>query len=265
MNQKEQFEQRFSLEFNTQQSGLGATRANIIRLLRSLDLVGWSTHEDSGRLDRKAFTRYSCGSTNIFSKRQLVEAEKSAVSVLIDCSGSMDGEKIKTAQSICIQLSRILDKANVDFSVTGFYGGNSYDRASATGASKTIDVISEVATLIPFKNWSESIGKASAKLGSISVWARGSTPDYAGLSLAIEDISKRQEKRKIIFFLTDADGYCKPHMRHLQKLADRLGIKIIAIGIGDTQVDQCFTHAQNVTNVSELASASFNKILKQLQ
>jgi len=68
-----------------------------------------------------------------------------------------------------------------------------------------------------------------------------------------------------LFLITDADGYCKAHMKHLQSVADKLGVKIVAIGIGRTTVDQCFTSGENVENVSGLASASFNKLLKELK
>jgi hypothetical protein len=40
---------------------LGATRANLLKLLRSIDTVGWSRREESGRLDRRAFGRFACG------------------------------------------------------------------------------------------------------------------------------------------------------------------------------------------------------------
>ena len=50
---------RFEREFKANQVGMGATKANLIRLLKSVDLVGWSSHEESGRLDRKAFSRYA--------------------------------------------------------------------------------------------------------------------------------------------------------------------------------------------------------------
>ena len=106
---KTECENNFSAQFNTQTSGLGATRANILRLLRSVDLVGWSTHEESGKVDRKAFTRFACGSTAVFSKRQHVDAVKSSVSILIDCSGSMEEDnKIVIAESITIQLLSLI-------------------------------------------------------------------------------------------------------------------------------------------------------------
>jgi hypothetical protein len=260
-------ERNFSLQYNHQTSNLGATRANILRLLRSVDLVGWNTHEESGRLDRKAFTRFACGSAAVFSKRVHVEAEASAVSILIDCSGSMRyGDRLGTAEALAIQLSRILDKANVAFNVTGFNGGDDTLHHQATGASGDLGYIKyETPRFIPFKTWKESIQKASAKLGSIHRWANSSTPDYSSISLTIEDLALRSEQRKILFLLTDADGYNKRHMEHLQSLADKLNVKIIAIGIGHTDVKECFRSSENVEDINGLASASFNKILKELK
>ena len=208
---KSECEQNFSHLFNAQPSGLGATRANILRLLRSLDLVGWNTHEETGRIDRKAFTRFAVGSTAVFQKRVHVDAERSAVSVLIDCSGSMYHEnRINIAESVAIQLSRILDKANVEFSVTGFHGDSSLVRSDATGANvKSVSVRYEQPVFIPFKTWKDSLQKASAKLGSIHELSRGSTPDYSSISIMIDELSQRSEQRKILFLITDADGYNK--------------------------------------------------------
>jgi len=264
---KTQAQMSYSVEFNSEPSGLGATKATIQRILRSLDLVGWNTHEETGRLDRKAFTRYATGSTAVFSKRHHVEAQASAVTILIDCSGSMgNGRRIETAQSVAIQLSKMLDKANASFNVVGFYGGQGHASQGATGATTdSIVATVEFTEFIPFKTWNESLTKASAKLGSISRWAKHSTPDYSALSISLEELSKRDEQRKILFFLTDADSYTKSHMVHLQGIADKLGIKIIAIGIGDTDVEQCFKIAQNVENVNNLADASFGKLLKELR
>jgi cobalamin biosynthesis protein CobT len=264
---KSDCEVNFSAKYNAQPSGLGATRASLLRLLRSLDLVGWTTHEESGRLDRKAFTRFAVGSTAVFSKRQHIEAERSAVSVLIDCSGSMSNDGlIETAESVAIQLSRILDKANVEFNVTGFYGNGGREALRASGANKVdVEVRYEKPTFVPFKTWRDSLQKASAKLGSIRHWAQSSTPDYSSISITLEDLGLRTEQRKILFLITDANGYNKTHMRHLQNVADRLGIKLIAIGIGHTDVKECFRSGENVKSVNDLASATFNKLLKELQ
>jgi cobalamin biosynthesis protein CobT len=264
---KAECEQRFAMHFGDQPVGLGATRANIMRLLRSVDLVGWSSHEESGRVDRKAFTRFATGSTAVFSKRQHVEATKSAVSILIDCSGSMNEyRRIQTAESIAIQLSRILEKSDVAFNVTGFYGASGATALTGGGATPMASVATvEKAVFIPFKTWKENLARASAKLGSINQWAQRSTPDYSALSISIDELSRRDEARKILFLITDADGYNKAHIKHLQDLADKLNVKIIAIGIGDTDVPKVFKSGENVLKVSDLASTSFNKLLKELR
>lgn len=264
---KERCINNFASIFNTTQDGLGAVRANLLRLLRSLDLVQWNSYEESGKLDRKAFTRFATGSQAVFSKKIYAEAERSAVSVLIDCSGSMiGGRKIAQAESVAIQLAKILDKANVSFEVNGFHGDTYSVRNEASGANvNRTRLQSQHVIFIPFKQWGESLSKASPKMGSIGQWADNSTPDYSALSIVIENLARRLETKKILFLITDADGYRVEHMKHLQKLADTLGIKIIAIGIGHTDVKECFTHADNILSADGLASSSFNTLLKSLR
>ena len=260
-------ETNFSLKYNTQVSGLGATRANLLRLLRSIDLVGWSSHEESGRIDRKALTRFACGSTAVFSRRQVIEAQRSAVSVLIDCSGSMsDHNAIATAESVTIQLARLLDKANVEFSVTGFHGHKASISTDASGANaENLYARYEAPTFIPFKRWNEPMVKCAAKLGSIHQWADSSTPDYSSISLTIDELGRRDEDRKVLFLITDADGYNTEHMKYLQRVADKVGVRIVAIGIGRTDVRLCFRNGEDVQSINDLASVGFNKILKEVK
>ena len=250
-------------------AGMGATRSAILKLLRSIDLVGWSSHEDSGRLDKKGFARYAAGNANVFKRRDIHEATTSCVSVLIDCSGSMrydGGGRIEAAGQITVQLAKIFKKAKISFAVTGFNGYDFDLEVKKSGANAINENLSvENINWIPFKTWGESLQRAAPKLGSIESWTGYSTPDYSALSYAIEDIAKRPESRKILFILTDADGYNKNHIRHLQKLATKQGVTIIAIGIQDQGVHQVFDHAASINHAHELASTAFNKLLHTLR
>ena len=249
---KHKYERVYSGILRSPIHGIAATRAKLLQVLRSMDFVGWSTHEESGRLDRRAFTRYATGQANIFSRREMTEADTAAVSVLVDCSSSMRGAEIRTAQAIAIQLSAILAKSNAAFEVTGFHGG-SYDN----GISST-----EVVEFIPFKQWNESLHRATAKLGKMDEMASGGTPDYSAIYIKLEELSRRTESRKVFFLLTDAECYIPRHIKFLQEFADKRGIRIAAIGIGDTQVGQCFRNAENVKSVSDIATKSFGNLLK---
>lgn len=245
--------------------GLGATRTNLRRLLKSIDLVGWSTHEESGRLDRRALTRFATGSAAIFSRRHQVEAEKAAVNILIDCSASMtfgDGAttRIDVAQEVAIHLSKILNSSGVDFSVTGFRsakGGNKIDDATNN--------IIERSGYFRLKQWNESLNVAAAKLGTIDCLASGCTPDFSAIYCAIDELRLRPESKRILFLLTDADGYVQSNMQYLQKIADTNGIKLIAIGIESIGVTNCFRDAVHVDNIHQLTGTAFNHLLNNLR
>jgi cobalamin biosynthesis protein CobT len=251
-------ERRFAHDLANAPQGIGATRTNLQRLLHSLDYVGWSKSEESGRLDRRALTRYAVGSANIFSRRQYVEAETSAVSVLIDCSGSMnDGSRIIIAQQVAIHLSKMFQQARVPFSVTGFRNGSSnyLDNGGTT----------ERPEFLPFKPWGQSLQRSLATLGSIAQFASGGTPDYTAIANALDELSQRDEHRRILFILTDAEGYDKAHMEHLQRIADKVGITIVAIGIQSRDTVRCFVNSASVNKLSDLGETAFNQLLKAVR
>lgn len=251
-------EQRFARDLANAPQGIGATRTNLQRLLHSLDFVGWSTNEESGRLDRRALTRFATGSANIFSRRQYIEAETSAVSVLIDCSGSMnDGSRITIAQQVAVHLSKMLQQARVPFAVTGFKTGNS-DYLDNGGTT-------ERPTFLPFKPWRKTLQQSLATLGSISQCAGGGTPDYTSIVNSLDDLAQRTEHRRILFIITDAEGYDKNHMEHVQRLADTVGITIVAIGIQSRDTVRCFVNSASVNNLSDLGATAFNQLLKAVR
>lgn len=241
--------------------GMAATRTSLMRLLKSMDLVGWSKNEESGRLDRRAFAKFASGSANVFSRREMIEADTSAVSVLIDCSSSMrSGEptpRINVARDVAIQLSSILHRARVAFAVTGFRAGN--------GKAYRGGVAIETPTFIPFKRWNETLQQRTAVLGYIDEFALGGTPDYSAISNAIEELHRRPEGRRVLILLTDADGYYRKHMQHLQSLADKVGVTIVAIGIESNDVLKCFTNAAVVKNLSDLGAATMGQMLRSIK
>jgi cobalamin biosynthesis protein CobT len=252
---KHVYESDFASILRTPIHGIAATRAKLMNVLRSIDYVGWSTHEESGRLDRRALARYATGQANIFSRREYKEADTAAVSVLVDCSASMRGEEIRTAQAISIQLASILAKSNAAFEVTGFHGG-AYGNECGSN--------SENVEYIPFKLWGEPLHRAAAKLGMMDELASSGTPDYSSIYIKLEELSRRTEARKILFLLTDAEAYIASHMKYLQDFADKRGINIVAIGIGDTEVGKCFRNAENVKSVRDIATKSFGNLLKAI-
>lgn len=232
--------------------GMGAVRSALMRLLRSQDLVGWSSREESGRLDRRSFKRMAAGEESLFSRRQYKEAEKSAVSIMVDCSGSMSGAGIEPAQDVSIHLGQLLDKARVSFSCHGF-------RSTLKSRSSNRE---EDYMLIPFKPWGLSFRKASSRLGSMKFMANNGTPDYAALYWAVEDLSRRPEARRILFVITDARGYNVEEMTIVRDLAVKHNIKMIAVGINAADdLDKVFPVSVNISSAKDLGDAAFRTLL----
>lgn len=251
----------FKIKFDSTPSGFGATRASLLRLLRANDMVGWSHYEESGRLDRKAFSRMACGSTQVFSQREYKEAHKSAVSVLVDCSGSMGGRMCLTSSAV-IQLVKVFDKANISYRVFGFDSVHESDDARLPDGSTYIP---EDVRFYAFKHWNETLQKAIPKLGAMGNCAFRGNPDYQGLLLSIEDLAKRPERRKVLFFLTDSSSVNVAHMKYLDGVARDLGITLIGVGIDADGVTRCYKHAVVIRRLDEMASQSFTTMLNAIK
>ena len=269
---RDECEQRFSEHAAINIPRIGAVKVAITRLLRSIDFIGHSRNEDSGRFDRKAIVKFVAGSANVFSRREFKEADTAAVEVMIDVSGSMGdygSKKIGIASVVANQFSAIFEKTGTPYAIIGFDGRSVSEQLIAGGASASNTtgstwskcVYTEQVNLYRFKDWHETRRTAALKLGAISRTPNGGTPDFGGVYLAIDELSKRTERRRILFLLTDAEGYDMNNMKHLQTVADKLKITIVAIGIGTNDAKQAFTNAAAVHNTDDLGSVAFTKLL----
>ena len=261
---KTTFQEKYRVILATPIAGIGATKVALRRFLQSVDSVGWSRREEAGRLDRRALTRYALGDAAIFSRREYTEAETSAVSILIDVSGSTnfpvnyatpEVRRIEVFSEVAVHLTKLISDCGASVEVNCFSGGRK-DLDSGTVES---------VHFVNVKAYGESITNAAPALAAITQLVSGATPDYSALRLSIEAVAKRPEQRKILFVITDADSYQIEHIQHLDAVAKKLGVVIVAIGVGGADVTKCFTNAASVQTTAEVFTQSFNKLLNSLK
>lgn len=246
-------EKDFAFDYQQSFDGVGATRVALSKILRSIDLVGWSRREESGRLDRRAFSRIATGEGTVFSRRTMTESNTAAVSVLVDCSSSMCwDDRSRIAQIVTVQLAKMLEQSRVKYAIRGFNG-----EAFTDGA--------ETVNFIPIKNWGESLQKAKPKLGWIQHMPASSTPDYEALYLSVEELAKLPEHRRILFVITDSDCFITKHIKHVHRIADKVGVTIVAIGIQASIVSNVFENAVSVDNLNDLGKSAFKVLLNNLR
>ena len=80
----------------------------------------WEYGQKSGRLYGGGLNRLVFGDERVFRKKIVSNTKDVAVSLLIDCSGSMSGEKIKYACMSAYIFASALSKMNLNFEILGF-------------------------------------------------------------------------------------------------------------------------------------------------
>lgn len=173
-------------------------------------------------------------SDRLFKRRTEVAGVDSAVTIVLDCSGSMENyRRMENALNVCYALLTTLAAAGVATSVVTF--------------SHYVSIL---------KPWAMPVPRTKMLLESVSVG--GNTNDYAALSHAHSLLLHRPEARRVCFVLTDGDG--DPAATREQCLTGaRLGITTIGIGIRE-DVSHVYPNAVTVNDVADLGTIAFTKL-----
>jgi cobalamin biosynthesis protein CobT len=207
-------------------------RYEIRRMFENSGTEEFNINRKQGSLNINALANIG-HSDRLFKRRSEVAGTDSAVTVVIDCSGSMDGDRMQNAVEVCYALLLTLGQAGVSTSVVTFSG-----------------VVSVL------KPWSMPYQKAKPLLERLN--ANGGTNDYAALNFAHGMLYRRPEARKVCFVLTDGEG--DPEATRLQcESGARLGVTTIGIGI-QQDVTQVYPNAVQIDNLADMGTVAFTKL-----
>ena len=208
-------------------------RYEIRRLFENSGTEEFNINRKQGSLNVNALPTLG-HSDRLFKRRSEVAGIDSAVSIVLDCSGSMQADdRMQHAVDVCYALLTTLGQAGVPTSVVTFSG--------------------VVSTLKP---WGMTHQRAKPLLERIH--CGGGTNDYAALNFAHGMLLRRPEARRVCFVLTDGEG--APDATNEQCLSGaRLGITTIGIGIQEN-VSRVYPNAVRVDNLADMGTVAFNKL-----
>lgn len=207
---------------------------------RCLDVRGLR----SGRLDTGKLAEAFQGVESIYRQERTVRADRMAVCILVDESGSMDGEKIEAARDTVVLLNEALSGVrNVELYIYGHTTENgSFVKLNAyrEGSSTTDKYV----------------------LGSIDA-------DWSNIdSKAIREAASRvraRSREKCLFFVISDGAPCEP-AENVRKTVNELsknGFSFVSIGI-DFEYDPSamYDHHVSMTDMSRLAP-ELGKMIKK--
>ena len=187
-----------------------------------------------------------------------------ATAIVVDESGSMD-YRINDAARAMLSIVDPLDHLGCPTLAVGFRTNWScgtypaseeyYDAEGKAryhrGHAVTIDL---------FKDWHEPLRTTLGRFAKVQ--ANGSTPMADGIQFALQGLSERKERHRILFVITDGepDGEARPVVRRQIRLAREAGITIVGIGIdsGCYSVGKLFDKFVAVSDVAALPAELLN-------
>ena len=263
---------------------LPALKAQLYRILKAPEVCGWDSGALGGRFDGKRAPRMFAGSEQVFKRRWLSEGIDTAVSIVIDMSGSMGGGSINAAVDLAFTIADACESARADVEVLGFRSNGFYGLNSGgygLDGSYTSGEYNSTATLVVAKRFNQKLAKVAHHFGFMKKVTGGGTPDYTAVKGVCEQLSQLPHQRKVVIVITDGLGesagvyYNEARDRlvtdyHMRKLSDAsqqlFGCDVIGFGIY-CSADK-FASAYPIgtpVDLNSLGKSTLKGVIKQLE
>lgn len=196
-----------------------------------------------------------------------------AVSLVIDCSGSMGGNKIEVARQTALALGESLKNLGITNEIVGF-NTNDYVSMSRDAKSLTADQIARFNRFGTGLNHMIFKSFESPNLSGICrAESGGCNADGESITWAAKRLAERKEKRKIMIVLSDGQPsygganheVLAGDLKRVIKLMSKADIEPIGIGICTDDPKLFYDDYVVVNDVSKLATVVVSKLARMLE
>lgn len=240
----------------------------------------WQQGTARGKMSPNNLYRLTAGDEHIFKKKIDHRTREVAVSLVVDCSGSMHGSKIFTAMCSAWVMSEVLQRLGVANEVIGFTTGDISGAESRRMYDEycrdTRDWDRHEPIRMPiFKSFDERFGIEQKKRmasypyisGAMACNIDGESVQYAYERLC-KHANKGKPKGKMMIVFSDGQpsagvhaGKLNHHLKHTVQKIEKEGTNIVGIGIMSNSVRQFYRKNVSLDNIEDLPGV----MLKQLR
>ncbi|MCL2874684.1 MAG: hypothetical protein FWF12_00015 [Betaproteobacteria bacterium] len=253
---------------------VGPLQKDLERAIAARSLATWESGKRSGRLHAANLSRLATGDGRVFRKRHETTSKDVAVSLVIDCSGSMDGEKIHLATQSAYALTQVLERIGINHEVIAFTTGALVADRGVLDAetSKIGRNFTRIESLyMPvLKGFNERLKTETRErfgwLPNSSILSNN--VDGECVEIAARRLLCRRESGKVMIVLSDghpcARGDAAAMRAHLKKVVadvEKAGVRVVGIGIQSKDVTDFYPKNTVINNVSELP----DRVIKELR
>jgi cobalamin biosynthesis protein CobT len=254
----------------------GALQTKLERALRADEWTHWKRERERGELDRSALAKLvtAPGYRTPFKVKRVTQGRDTAITLLLDLSGSMAGEKIALARLCAAALADALVQLDFACEVLG------YSSIESPQMRQLLDA--RVAAGVELRRYNRLVERLDLRIykrfdstdlsGIASIECGHENPDGECLAWAASRLAEHPAQRRILMVLSDgypATGDGNPAVLRTDLHARvaaiaKSGIELIGIGILDDAVETFYPDAVVVHKLSELPTIAFTMLSKAL-
>ena len=226
----------YNKTLETVRKQVSALRSKLLAVIRTRSASRIVVDQEEGDLDDGALYSARMGNRRVFTEEVKGQKLDTAVSILVDLSGSMGcgdyrGHKAWYAKHMVVALSETFNALGVPFEVIGFHNDGMAAGASRSGGYSRIERFEYRV----FKAFNEQFRRCRARFSTIT--GGGNNADSEAVMYIAKRLAVRREARKILFVVSDgmpAHGgdymASRRHLKEVIKLVSGAGIEVLGIG-----------------------------------
>jgi cobalamin biosynthesis protein CobT len=240
----------------------------------------WNPGQRRGRIAPGALFKTAVGDDRVFRTRYETQAKNTAVSLLVDCSGSMSWSgKIETAAMAAYALSSTLERLKITHEVLGFTTRvNRAMKYAMDSEGLGVRYARQEALYIPvLKGFNERLTvDAKSRIAHLTEyechdWLRENV-DGESLQIAARRLKAQRAERHLLIVLSDGSPACSgdwmqlnSHLKHVAKTLDTdSGVEVVGIGILDDSVKSYYDKHVVLSDLNELPTTVVAQLSKVL-
>lgn len=264
-------------------SGFARWAHRLQRHLLARQMRAWQFDREEGVLDAARLTRVVTDPLQPLSFKEETPGDfpLTAVTLLLDCSGSMRGLPIATAAGCTELLAAVLERSGVRVEILGFTtrqwrGGQSREKWLADSRPANPGRLTDLLHIV-YKRGDVSWRRARRNLAAmLEEKLLKENVDGEALIFAHERLLRRPEPRRILMVISDGaplddatlaandPGYLDRHLRAVIRDIERRGaVELLAVGIGHN-VGAYYSRSFTVSGPENLGEAIVTQLIALL-
>lgn len=192
-----------------------------------------------GLLDPRSLSKAITGSTEIYNKRTERRDENTAVTLLIDLSGSMVGNPVALCQQMTLAVWDTLRRSDVKLEILGYACGR---------------------PLFEIKAFADESPAVEGRIGMMHRLPGGGTGTGEAILEAGRRLMARTERRKVMLVQTDGCANNPEFARKAAHVIHANGVTVFGVGIGSSADVSTFPSGEKIMRIEELSNVMLQKL-----